>query len=95
MTKNVEFIAGFINQVGNAKRPTLAALFIKRPDKVDEVLKKIKYDDYDLTHLTFSRPELAESHENFFKAIDKIKDPENQEGAVRGGVYQSVQCRET
>ena len=27
---------------------TLAALFIKRPDKVDQVLKKIEYDDDDL-----------------------------------------------
>ena len=43
--KSVEFIIGFINQVENAKRRTLAALFIKRPDMVDEVLKKIKYDD--------------------------------------------------
>ena len=32
VTKSVEFIAGFINQVEKAKRPTLAALFIKRPD---------------------------------------------------------------
>ena len=32
----------------DAKRPTLAALFIKRPDIVDEVLNKIKYDDEDL-----------------------------------------------
>ena len=48
VTKSVEFIVGFINQVENAKRPTLAALFIKRPDMVDEVLKKIKYDDDDL-----------------------------------------------
>ena len=46
--KSVEFIAGFINQVENAKIPTLAALFIKRPDIVDEVLKKIKYNDDDL-----------------------------------------------
>ena len=30
--KSVEFIIGFINQVEDAKRPTLAALFIKRPD---------------------------------------------------------------
>ena len=32
--------------------------------------------------LTNYRPELAESHDNFFKVIDKIKDPENQEEAV-------------
>ena len=48
VTKSVEFIVGFINQVGNAKRPTLAALFIKRSDIVDQVLKKIKYNDDDL-----------------------------------------------
>ena len=77
--KSVEFIVGFINQVKNVKRPTLAALFIKRPDMVDQVLKKIKYDDYDLSYLTDYRPELAESHDKFFKVIDKIKDPENQE----------------
>ena len=84
--KNVEFIIGFINQVEDAKGRTLAALFIKRPDKVDEVLKKIKYDDDDLRYLTNYRPELAESHENFFKVIDKIKNPKNQEWAVRVGV---------
>ena len=33
----------------DAKRPTLAALFIKRPDIVDQVLKKIKYNDDDLS----------------------------------------------
>ena len=48
VTKGVDFIAGFINQVEDAKKPTLAALFLKRPDKVDEVLEKIKYNDYDL-----------------------------------------------
>ena len=84
--KSVEFIAGFINQVKNVKRPTLAALFIKRSDMVDQVLKKIKYDDDDLMDLTNHRPELAESHDKFFKVIDKIKDPENQEWAVRWGV---------
>ena len=92
VTKSVEFIVGFINQVEDAKRPTLAALFIKRPDIVDEVLKKIKYNDDDLMDLTNYRPELAESHEGFFKVIDKIKDPENQEEAVRVGCHQSVQC---
>src|ERR1700722_3730237 len=51
VTKSVDFIARFINQVENAKRPTLAALFVKRPDAVDEVLKKITYNDHDLTDL--------------------------------------------
>ena len=32
VTKSVEFIAGFINQVEDLKIPTLAALFIKRSD---------------------------------------------------------------
>ena len=53
---------------------------------VDQVLKKIKYDDYDLMDLTTYRPELAESHDKFFKVIDKIKDPKNQEWAVEWGV---------
>src|ERR1700722_4085635 len=86
VTKSVEFIIGFINQVRDLTRPTLAALFIKRSDEVDDVLKKIEYDDIDLRDLTDHRPELAESHENFFKAIDKIKDPEYQESAVGWGV---------
>ena len=86
VTKSVEFIIGFINQVGDLKIPTLAALFIKRPDMVDQVLKKIKYDDYDLVNLTDYRPELAESHDKFFKLMDKINDPENQEWAVKWGV---------
>src|ERR1700722_6805484 len=72
VTKSVEFIAGFINQVEDLKGRTLAALFIKRSDEVDQVLKKIKYKDYDLMCLTDHRPELAESHENFFTVIDKI-----------------------
>ena len=83
VTKGVDFIIGFINQVEDAKRPTLAALFIKRPDIVDEVLKKIEYDDNDLRHLTEYRPELAESHENFFKVIDMIKDPKIKNGLLR------------
>ena len=35
------------------------------------------------------RPELAESHEDFFKVIDMIKDPENQEMAVGLGFPKS------
>src|SRR3984957_12432915 len=86
VTKSVEFIIGFINQVRDLTRPTLAALFIKRCDEVDEVLKKIEYDDNDLIYLTDHRPELAEPPYILFKAIDKIKDPENQEEAARWGV---------
>ena len=36
--------------------------------------------------LTDYRPELAGSPEKFFRVLDKIKDPENQEFAVRLGV---------
>jgi hypothetical protein len=88
VTKSVEFIAGFINQVGVLKRRTLAALFIERSDEVDEVLKRIKYNDDDLWGLTMYRPELAESHENFFKVIDKINDPIDHEYAIEFGVEQ-------
>jgi hypothetical protein len=86
VTKSVEFIAGFINQVGDLKIPTLAALFIKRSDEVDQVLEKIECNDYDLMGLTRYRPELAELHGNFFKVIDKIKHPIHQESAVQWGV---------
>ena len=41
VTRNVEFIIGFIQQVEDAKEHTLAALFLKRLELVDEVLKKI------------------------------------------------------
>ena len=59
---------------------------------VDQVLKKIEYNDDDLMDLTDYRPELAESHDKFFKVIDKIKDPKNQEWAVKMWCQQSVQC---
>ena len=93
--KSVEFIAGFINQVGNAKIPTLAALFIKRSDEVDQVLKKIKYGDYELRHLTDYRPELAEpkSHDKFFNVMDKIQKPGNQEMAVEWGVINLINAK--
>src|ERR1700722_601881 len=71
--KGVEFIVGFINQVKELKGRTLAALFIKRSDMVDQVLENVKYDDYDLKDLAYYRPELAESHDNFFKGIDQIR----------------------
>ena len=86
VTKSVKFIAGFIDQVKDAKGPTLAALFFKRPDIVDDVLNKIDYNDDDLKFLTNHRPELAESHEGFFKAIDTIRNPKNQERAFECGV---------
>ena len=37
-------------------------------------------------YLTENRPELAVSHDKFFKSIDKIKDPINQEHAVMVGI---------
>ena len=43
--------------------------------------------------MTDYRPELAESHEGFFKSIDKIKDPKYQEWAVREWCQQSVRCK--
>ena len=84
--KKPKFIARFINQVGELKQPTLAALFIKRPDIVEKVLKKINYVNNDLIYLTNHRPELAKSHEGFFKAVDKISGPKNQKAAIRWGV---------
>ena len=86
VTKDLDFIVGFINQVEDAKRPTLAALFINRLDAVDEVLNMIEYGDNDFRDLTDHRPELVESYENFFKVIDKINSPENQEWVVDWGV---------
>ena len=50
------------------------------------VLEGVEYDDEDLCDLTNYRPELAGSPEKFFRVLDKIKDPENQESAVRVGV---------
>ena len=40
----------------------------------------------DLGSLTNYRPELAGSPEKFFRVLDKIKEPERQEEAVRWGV---------
>ena len=65
---------------------------------VDQVLEKIKYNDCDLYNLTSHRPELTEFHENFFKVIDRIKEPKNQDwivsesvlGLFNAGKYDSV-----
>ena len=64
----------------------LAALFDKGEGMIDNVLGRIKYDDHDLCDLTNYRPELAGSPEKFFRILDKIKEPEKQESAVRVGV---------
>ena len=86
VTKDIDFIIGFINQVEKAKIPTLAALFVKRPDAVNQVLNNVHYNDNDLLNLTKYRAELAESPDNFFNVIGKIKDPRNQERIVGRGV---------
>ena len=49
-------------------------------------LRGVEYGDQDLDNLTYYRRELAGSPEKFFRVLDKIKDPKNQEGAVRVGV---------
>ena len=54
---------------------------------IDDVLGRIEYDDYDLCYLTDYRTELAGSPEKFFRILDKIKKPENQEWAVRCGCH--------
>ena len=53
---------------------------------IDRVLGRVKYDDDDLCVLTYYRKELAGSPEKFFRVLDKIKGPWNQENAVRQGV---------
>ena len=53
---------------------------------IDDVLGRVEYNDDDLCDLTNYRPELAGSPEKFFRVLDKIKEPEMQEMAVRGGV---------
>ena len=69
-----------------AKQCVLAALFDKGEEKIDGVLGRISYDDYDLARLTNYRPELAGSSEKFFRILDKIEKPRTQEWAVRDGV---------
>ena len=65
----------------------LAALFDKGEEgMIDGVLGRVEYDDDDLCYLTDYRPELAGSPEKFFRVLDKIKEPEMQESAVRWGV---------
>ena len=63
----------------------LAALFDKGEEEmIDGVLGRINYNNDDLYYLTNYRPELAGSPEKFFRVLDKIKEPRNQERAVRG-----------
>ena len=85
-TKDPEFISKFINRIRSAKERTLAALFLHRPEMVDDVLRRIGHTDNDLIYLTDHRAELAELHENLFKLIGKIKYWKNQKEAVVWGV---------
>ena len=85
--KGAGVTAWFIQNVGDAKERVFAALFDKGEEgMIDGVLGRVGYDDYDLCDLTNYRHELAGSPEKFFRVLDKIKEPENQEGAVRVGV---------
>ena len=84
IAKGVDFTVGFIQNVGNGC--VLAALFDKGEGMIDSVFERIKYIDNDLYDLTNYRPELAGSPEKFFRVLDKIKEPERQESAVRLGV---------
>ena len=87
IAKGVNFTVKLIQSVGNAKRCVLAALFDKgKKEMIDEVLGRIEYDDRDLYGFTHFQNELAGSPEKFFRVLDKIKDPKNQEEAVRCGV---------
>ena len=87
IAKGADVTVRFIQNVEDAKRRVLAALFDKgEKGMIDDVLGRIEYDDDDLCNLTDYRPELAGSPEKFFRVLDKIKDPEMQEMAVRVGV---------
>ena len=76
----------FIQSVESTKCSALAALFDKGEGMIDEVLERVEYDDWDLITLTDHRPELAGSPEKFFRVLDKIEGPRNQERAVYWGV---------
>ena len=50
------------------------------------MLARVEYNDSDLRNLTYHRKELAGSPEKFFRVLDKIKEPDYQDIAVRDGV---------
>ena len=80
IAKGAEVTAQFIQNVGDTEECVLAALFDKGEEgMIDEVLRRIKYSDNDLYGLTGYRPGLAGSPEKFFRVLDKIKVPEEQE----------------
>ena len=84
--RDPKFVIKFINQVKDATSGTLAALFLKHPDKADQVLMKIQYNDEVLKNLTVYRPTLAESHEGFFKVLKEIGYHENRRYTIEHGV---------
>ena len=87
ITKGVVVTVRLIQNVENAKRCALAALFDKGEERmIDGVLGRIDYDDGDLRGLTIYRPELAGSPEKFSRVLDKIEEPGMQESAVRWDV---------
>ena len=87
IAKGADFIVRFIQNVGSAKDCVLAALFDKgEKGMIAGVLRRIKYGDWNISYLSEYRPELAGSPEKFFRVLDKIECPWNQEGAVRVGV---------
>ena len=85
--KGADVTVKLIQKVEDARKYVLAALFDEGEEgMIDEVLEGIKYEDDDLCSLTNYRPELAGSHEKYFRVLDKIKKPWKQESAVRWGV---------
>ena len=82
VTKRIDFIVEFIQQIYDSKRRILEALFDKRPGLVDGVLKRITYEDDDLVFLARDRPELARSLEKFFNILGKMKHLAGQELAI-------------
>ena len=88
--KSVDFIASFINTVWQLRKPTLAALFDKEPEKIDKVLEKIRYTDSALVDSVRFRPEMASQPEKFFKLLDLIKDKYQQEIAVTNCVNELI-----
>ena len=91
IANGADFIVKLIQNVKDAKRRVLAALF-DQEDKgmIDDVLGRIEYDDNDLGGLTDYRPELAGSSEKFFRVLDKIENPETQALVVYWGVLRSL-----
>ena len=84
--RDIEFIIGFIKQVDYAQERILAALFVKRPDEVDKVLKRIEYNDKDLFDLIAYRLEIRESHDGLLNLVEMIENPEYQKEILEDGI---------